>query len=68
MAMPRSVDGAAVADDLAAEPGPGDGLADQFHENVVATIVAEYGTDGLGERGDELRHDAGGGACLAFIY
>ena len=58
-AEPRLVAGDALADDRGAEPGPGRGLADQFHENVVATIGAEHGTDGFGERGDEPRHDSG---------
>ena len=48
----------AVADDLSAEPGPGRGLSDQFYENFVATVVAEHGSDGFGESGDEFP-DAG---------
>jgi hypothetical protein len=49
----------AVADDLSAEPGPGRGLSDQFYVNFVATVVAEHGSDGFGESGDEFRDDAG---------
>src|SRR4051812_35142513 len=51
--------GATVADDLAAQPGPGRGLTDQFDENIVATIVAEDSGDGRSERGDELCDDPG---------
>jgi hypothetical protein len=38
-----------------AEPGPGRGLSNQLHENFVAAVVAEHGSDGFGESGDELR-------------
>jgi len=30
-------------------------LADKFHQNVGAAVLAENGDDSLGERGDELR-------------